>query len=209
MRYCLLLILLCSSVLAQSQINKYETGLSAATELFYRMQTKEDHELAFNKFESLSNSYPHEWLPPYYASIVKARMSILKLGDREVISDEAISWAARSKKIQVNDEILCAESLANSAKMSISPMRRWLSYESRIQHPLKLAKKINPNNPRIYVLEASIIQHLPGLFGGGCKGALPIAKKAEKLLEEQGSNRGNLPRWGIKSIKDIMKTCAY
>ncbi|MEY3209115.1 MAG: hypothetical protein RL064_1146, partial [Bacteroidota bacterium] len=69
--------------------------------------------------------------------------------------------------------------------------------------------KINPNNPRIYVLESTISHHLPGLFGGGCKGALPIAKKAEKLLEEQGTHRGNLPRWGIKSIKDILKACAY
>ncbi|MEY3874050.1 MAG: hypothetical protein RL363_771 [Bacteroidota bacterium] len=209
MKYCLLILLFCSSLLAHSQPNKYETGLSAATELFYRMQSKEDHELAFNKFELLSNAYPHEWLPPYYASIVKARMSILQLGDREAIADEAIVWVARSKKIQINDEILCAESLANSAKMSISPMRRWLAYESRIKHPLKAAKKINPNNPRIYVLESTISHHLPGLFGGGCKGALPIAKKAEKLLEEQGTHRGNLPRWGIKSIKDILKACAY
>lgn len=209
MKYCFLMFLLCSSILAHTQPNKYETGLSSATELFYRMQTKEDHELAFNKFELLSNAHPHEWLPPYYASIVKARMSIMKLGDREEIADEAINWVAKAKKIQINDEILCAESLANSAKMSISPMRRWLSYESRIKHPLKLAKKVNPNNPRIYVLEATILHHLPGLFGGGCKGALPIAKKAEKLLEEQGGNRGNLPRWGIKSIKDIIKTCAY
>jgi hypothetical protein len=209
MKYCLLFILLCASASAHSQPNKYEMGLSAATELFYRMQSKEDHELAFNKFEVLSNAHPHEWLPPYYASIVKARMSILNLGDRDRIADEALGWVARAKKLQINDEILCAESLANSAKMSISPMRRWLSYESRIQHPLKAAKKINPNNPRIYVLESSILHHLPGLFGGGCKGALPIAKKAEKLLEEQGSNRGNLPRWGIKSIKDILKNCAY
>lgn len=209
MKYCFLMFLLCSSILAHTQPNKYETGLSSATELFYRMQTKEDHELAFNKFELLSNAHPHEWLPPYYASIVKARMSIMKLGDREEIADEAINWVAKAKKIQINDEILCAESLANSAKMSISPMRRWLSYESRIKHPLKLAKKVNPNNPRIYVLEATILHHLPGLFGGGCKGALPIAKKAEKLLDEQGGNRGNLPRWGIKSIKDIIKTCAY
>lgn len=209
MKYCLLIILLCSSILAHSQLNKYETGLTSATEFFYRMQSKEEHELAFNKFELLSNAYPNEWLPPYYAAIVKARMSILKLGDRDAIADEAISWVARAKKIQINDEILCAESLANSAKMSISPMRRWLSYESRIQQPLKAAKKINPNNPRIYILEATILHHLPGLFGGGCKGALPIAKKAEKLLEEQGSNRGNLPRWGQKSVKDILKSCTY
>ena len=209
MKYCFLMILLCSSILAHTQPNKYETGLSSATELFYRMQTKEEHELAFNKFEILSNAHPHEWLPPYYASIVKARMALLKLGDREAIADEAINWVARAKKIQINDEILCSESIANSAKMSISPMIRWLSYESKIRHTLKIAKKINPNNPRIYVLEATISHHLPGLFGGGCKGALPIAKKAEKLLEEQGSNRGNLPRWGSKSIKDIIKACSY
>ena len=207
MKYFFLLILLCSSFLAHTQSNKYETGLSSATELFYRMQTKEEHELAFNKFELLSNAHPHEWLPPYYASIVKARMSLSKLGDRDATADEALNWVIKAKKNQLNDEVLCAESLANTAKMAISPMRRWLSYESKIKNPLRLAKNINPNNPRIYVLEAHVQQQLPSLFGGGCKAAVPIAKKAEKLLELQGINRGNLPRWGIKSVKDVLKNC--
>lgn len=208
MRYLFLILAMQFVYGVNGQAIKYELGLATAVEHFYKMQSKEEHEITFNKFEALSNAYPNEWLPAYYASIVKARMSLLKMGDRDLIADEAISWVARSKKNQVNDEVLCAESLANSAKMSISPMRRWFSYESRIKTPLTLAKKINPHNPRIYVLEATMQHHLPSLFGGGCKAAIPIAKKAEKLLEEQG-NRGNLPRWGIKSIKDILNACRY
>ncbi|MFY8165590.1 MAG: hypothetical protein ACOVJ8_03290 [Sediminibacterium sp.] len=207
MRYILLIILLYSGLFATAQPSKYEMGLSAAVDLFYQMQTKEAHQLAFNKFEQLSKTYPSEWLPMYYGAIIKARMSILNMGNKDATADEAIQWVAKSKMIQVNDEILCAESLANSAKMAISPMTRWLSYESRIKSPLKLAKKINPNNPRIYVLEAAIIHRLPGLFGGGCKAALPIAKKAAKLLEEQENNRGNLPRWGMKTINEILTNC--
>lgn len=36
--------------------------------------------------------------------------------------EEAIlSWIAKSKLVQVNDEILCAESFAYTAKMSVRP----------------------------------------------------------------------------------------
>ena len=58
-------------------------------------------------------------------------------------------------------------------------------YEDKIKNPLRLAKKINPKNPRIYLLEANIQQKLPFIFGGGCKSTKPLIQQAERLLNTQ------------------------
>ena len=129
------------------------------------------------------------------------------MGNQDQLAEECLYWIARTKKIQINDEVYCAESMANTAKMSVHPTVRWFAYENKIKHPLELAKNINPKNPRIYILQANLAYRIPSLFGGGCKVALPLAKKAEKLLLEEGINTGNMPHWGVQSVRDLLKAC--
>ena len=52
------------------------------------------------------------------------------------LANQSIDLIEKAKKIQVNDEILCVESLAYTAKMSVSPYTRWLRYEQKIKSPL-------------------------------------------------------------------------
>lgn len=209
MRFLLLTILLSIGVYAAAQDVNYEKELTDAVRYFNKIEKEEQFIIAFKKFERLSNQYTRDWLAPYYAAILKSKMCISKMGDVDLLADEALQWIEKCKMIQVNDEILCAESMANTAKMSVHPSFRWLKYEDRIKRPLQLAKKINPSNPRIYVLEANLEFKIPVLFGGGCKKALPIARKAEKLLLEQGIRANNLPYWGMQSIKALYVSCPF
>lgn len=207
MRQSLFFIFLMSTLVSTAQPTKYEKDLTAAVTLFYQMSSKESYEIAFKKFELLSNANTTDWIPPYYASLIKVKMCLSKMGVEEQLADEGLYWMQRSKKIQVNDEVYCAESMAYTAKMSIHPMVRWLVYENKIKAPLELAKKINPKNPRIYILQANLEYKIPSLLGGGCKAALPIAKKAQKLLLEEGLPMDNMPHWGGQSIRDLLKAC--
>jgi len=207
MRQALLCIFLVTSLFCNAQPAKYEKDLATAISLFYQMSSAASYEAVFKKFETLSNTNPNDWLPPYYASIVKTKMCLSKMGNGDQLADEGLYWIERCKKIQVNDEVYCAESMANTAKMSVRPTVRWFSYENKIKHSLELAKKINPKNPRIYILQANLEYRIPGLFGGGCKTALPLAIKAEKFLLEEGVNRGNMPHWGVQSVRDLLKAC--
>ncbi len=207
MRHALLSILLVTTLFCKAQPTKYEKDLATAVGLFHQMSSPASYEASFQRFEILSNSNPSDWLPPYYAAIVKVKMCLSKMGNQDQLAEEGLYWVARAKKIQINDEVYCAESMANTAKMSIHPTTRWFSYESRIKHPLALAKNINPKNPRIYILQANLEYRMPGLFGGGCKNALPLAIKADKLLLAEGGNKGNLPHWGGQSVSELLKAC--
>ncbi len=205
----ILIILYFSFLGLQSQAQSYNKDLTTAVFFFNTLATHKDFTTAVTKFEQLYRTNPNDWIPPYYLSIIKSRISLQKGGDSDKLADEALAWIAKSKLIQVNDEVLCAESLANTAKMSVRPSFRWLSYENKIKNPLKVAQKINPNNPRIYILQASIQMHLPVIFGGGCNTSRALAQKAEKLLLAQSNEVTNLPRWGKQSIIDFKKNCPF
>jgi len=207
MRYVLLLLLLSQTSFAQNP--KYEKELAAAISCLNQNCSTIQLESAFKKLEQISNENPKEWLPPYYAAMMRIRQSLFNSTDADALADQAIIWVNKSKSIQVNDEVLCLECMAYSAKMSIHPTRRWLAYEGRIKAPLEAAKKINPKNPRIYILEANIAYHVPALFGGGCKQAMPIAQKAAHLLTAQGVRPGNLPSWGAQKIQEVLAGCKY
>ena len=191
------------------QAQSYNKDLTSAVAFFNTLSTHKDFTTASKKFEQLHNMNTQDWIAPYYVSIIKSRMSLQKSGDSDKLADEALAWIAIAKSVQVNDEVLCGESLANTAKMSVRPSLRWLNYESKIKNPLTLAQKINPNNPRIYILQASVQRHLPIIFGGGCKASKALAQKAEQLLLAQSNDATNLPRWGRQSIIDYKKNCPF
>ena len=204
----LFLLFFCVSS-SKAQTASFETSISDAANYFNQISKEDQYAISLKQFIALSNSYPKEWLPKYYAALVQVKITLLSKGDMDAQADIAIDWINKCKQLQINDEILCAESLVLTTKMQVNPTFRWLSYKDRIYGSLQKAKTINPNNPRIYVLEASLQYHLPKLIGGGCNKALPIAKQAEKFLKLEDGKRKYLPSWGFTSIKEILTNCKY
>ena len=209
MRYTLIIFLFLSTIHLTAQNMGTDKALDLAVAQFNQLSGTAAYQSVYIQFEKLYNADKKNWLIPYYASILKSRMCLMKMGDRDQLANDAILWISRAKSITNNDEIYCAESLANTAKMSVNPTMRWLLYEDKIKTPLQLAKKVNANNPRIYLLEANIQRKLPVLFGGGCKAAIPMAKKAEQLLHAQVLQNINMPGWGNQSLVEFKSACPF
>lgn len=209
MRNIILLFLLAWFSPIQSQSVQFATEMNLAVKLFDAAATPKDYQSVLLKLDPIAKSNTTEWLPLYYMSLVKSRMSMMKMGNTDELANQSIEFIDKAKKIQVNDEILCAESLAYTAKMSVSPYTRWLRYEHKIKDPLQLAKKINKENPRVYALEASLQYHMPVLFGGGCTNAYPVALLASEKLTTQNKLSAiyYMPHWGINVIKEITENC--
>ncbi len=209
MRYTLIILLCLSTISLPAQSVGTDKALEIAVQQFNQLSSSASYQSVYMQFEKLYSIDKKNWLIPYYASLLKSRMCLLKMGERDPLANDAILWISRAKTIANNDEIYCAESLANTAKMSVNPAMRWLLYEDKIKLPLQLAKKINANNPRIYLLEANIQRKLPVLFGGGCRSAIPIAKKAEQLLHTQVLQNTNMPGWGNQSLVEFKAACPF
>lgn len=193
----------------QSQSVQFSAEMNNAVKFFDQATNSKDYLIVLSKLEPIAKANPAEWLPYYYMSLVKIRMSMLKMGDADQLANQSINLIEKAKQIQVNDEILCAESLAYTAKMTVSPYTRWLRLESKIKTPLSLAKKMNKDNPRIYALEASLQYHMPVLLGGGCGKSFSIALVASDKLNAQSKTNTvfYMPHWGVNIIKDILDNC--
>lgn len=209
MQYVVVLFVLFLQLPVNAQVSNQSKALETAVMQFNQLGKTNAYQQVYMQFEQLYAADKTNWLIPYYASMINARMCLLKLGDRDDLANASLQWVARAKSIEINDEIYCAESMANTAKMSVNPALRWLSYEEKIKKPLQLAKRINPTNPRVYLLEANIQRKLPTLFGGGCKSAIPIAKKAEQYLNNQISPNKLFPGWGRQSLIEFKTACPY
>ena len=193
----------------QAQSPNQAKVLESAVMQFNQANNPSSYKQLYLQFEQLYSVDKTNWLIPYYAGMTKSIMCLLKMGDRDALANDALLWVARAKSIEVNDEIYCAESLAYTAKMSVNPALRWFTYEGKIKNTLSLAKKLNPSNPRAYILEANIQQKLPFIFGGGCKSAKPLIQKAELFISNQNRANSIEPSWGIQSLVKLKKACPF
>jgi hypothetical protein len=209
MRNTIVLFILLLQLPLYAQVSNQTKALESAVMQFNQTNNPSSYTQLYLKFEQLYSVDKTNWLIPYYAGMTRSLMCLLKMGDRDALANDALMWLARAKSIQVNDEIYCAESLAYTAKMSVNPALRWLTYEGKIKNSLNLAKKLNPNNPRAYILEANIQQKLPFIFGGGCKSVKPLIQKAELAFSAQNRANSIEPSWGIQSLVKLKKACPF
>jgi len=209
MKNLVVLFVLLMQLPLQAQSPNQAKVLESAVMQFNQANNPSSYKQLYLQFEQLYSVDKTNWLIPYYAGMTKSIMCLLKMGDRDALANDALLWVARAKAIEVNDEIYCAESLAYTAKMSVNPALRWFTYEGKIKNTLSLAKKLNPSNPRAYVLEANIQQKLPFIFGGGCKSVKPLIQKAELCFNTQTKTNLIEPSWGLPSLVELKKACPF
>ena len=193
----------------QAQATNQSKALEAAVTQFNQATKNQAYQELYLQFEQLYAVNKTNWLIPYYAGMTRSIMCLLKMGDRDALANDALLWVGRAKSIMANDEVYCAESLAYTAKMSVNPALRWFSYEGKIKKALSFAKKLNPSNPRAYVLEANIQQKIPFIFGGGCKSVKPLIQKAELCFNTQTKVNSVEPSWGFQSLVQLKKACPF
>jgi len=194
---------------AQAQVNNTNKTLEIAVMQFNQANKNTDYQELYLQFEQLYAVNKTNWLIPYYAGMTRSIMCLLKMGDKDALANDALLWVGRAKSIMANDEVYCAESLAYTAKMSVNPLLRWLTFEGKIEKALSYAKKLNPNNPRAYVLEANIQQKIPFIFGGGCNSVKPLIQKAELCFNAQAKSNSVQPSWGFQSLVQLKKACPF
>jgi len=193
----------------QAQVNSTNKTLETAVMQFNQGNKNLNYQELYLQLEQLYAVNKTNWLIPYYAGMTRSIMCLLKMGDKDALANDALLWVGRAKSIMANDEVYCAESLAYTAKMSVNPLLRWLTYEGKIKKSLSLAKKLNPNNPRAYVLEANIQQKIPYIFGGGCNSVKPLIQKAEFCFNAQAKPNSVEPSWGFQSLVQLKKACPF
>ncbi|MBB1284455.1 hypothetical protein HRH25_08735 [Flavisolibacter sp. BT320] len=135
-------------------------------------------------FERIGDAEKTQWLPYYYAALTQVNaaymmgMENLKPDKVDPMADKAEAMLTKAEaNVQKNSEIFVLKKMIASLRMMGDPMNRWQTYGPQAAEALQTAKALNPENPRIFLLEAQDKFFTPEQFGGS-------KTEAKKLFEE-------------------------
>ena len=84
--------------------------------------------------------------------------------------------------------------------MMADPMNRYMKYAPLAQEALTMARKLNEENPRVYLLEAQDKFYTPEQFGGSKTKARELFELAQKKFETFKPATELDPNWGRPAV---------
>jgi hypothetical protein len=201
------LLLLTIGAFAQSE--KYVKGMEKNIALLDSIKTSEDYVSLAASFERIGDAEKTQWLPYYYAAF----STIMKgFNDSKANKDEVATKAeelvAKAEAIEPkSSEIFVLKNMATTLHMLVDPQTRWQQYGPKGSQFLATAKQLDPNNPRIYLMEGQSVFGMPAQFGGGKDKAKPIFEKSLELFAVSKRPNNLYPNWGKKSAESMLERC--
>jgi hypothetical protein len=203
------IIFLLSASLAQAQT--FEEALSDTYTRFERTDSLQSKLNTSNRFDLIASRWNDQWPAHYYAAYAKVVVSYLLKDEkqRDAMIDKAEKSLSKAKTLmrQINDEAFVMEAYIANARLAVKSGSRWKKYGAIFDEKLEEAKKINPNNPRIYFLKGQSLFYTPKAFGGGAKKALPQLEKAAALFAVEPKDKLSKPFWGERANTHYINEC--
>ena len=164
-----------------------------------------------NAFERIADAEKNQWLAYYYAAYCNASAGTLAGAGGDMMAakaDKTDPYADKSDKqikkaeelVKNNSEIFIVKKMIATLRMLGDPMNRYMTYGPEAQAMLDEAKKLNPDNPRVYVLEGQDKFFTPTEFGGSKEEAKVSFEKAQKLYETFKPETSIHPSWGKSQV---------
>lgn len=209
MKSIFLLGILWISTLVNAQ-SKYENAMTKALNQFESAKTVDELNACTALFERIADSEKDKWLPYYYAALSNNMISwVDQKADKDLLAEKSIALIEKAEAIESNNaELFCLRNMVASSQMMVDPMNRWQKYGMLASQALENAKKADPNNPRIYYLEAQGIYNTPEAFGGGKKNAKPLFEKAVQLFNTFVDPSALHPKWGKEEANNLLIECS-
>ena len=171
-----------------------------------------------NTFERIADVEKNQWLAYYYAAMcqVNAGLVIGSGGDMMAAkADKTDPYADKAELLinkaelleKSNSEIYVIKKMIASLRMMGDPMNRYMTYGAEIQAMLDEARKLNPENPRVYMLEGQDKFYTPEQFGGSKSEAKVLFETAIKKYEAAKPQSSIHPSWGLPTTKYFHSQC--
>ena len=137
-------------------------------------------------FERIGDAEKTQWLPYYYAALTQVNMGLVSSQDGkpadaakiDAIADKAEALISKAESLSKdNSEIYIVKKMIANLRMAPAEMERYMKYGPQGAQYLETAKKLNPENPRVLLLEAQDKFYTPEQFGGS-------KTEAKKLFDQ-------------------------
>jgi hypothetical protein len=164
------------------------------------------------KLERAASAKPTDWLPRYYqayALLINVFQSKEDGDVKDQTLDQAEAALAQARKLHGDEsELLTLQAYVYQARLGVSPMLRSMKYSAMVNEAVAQAKKLNPANPRPYLIGANNVNFTPKMFGGGPEAAKPLYEEAQARYAAFKPAGPLLPNWGQRQLQGRLKQYA-
>lgn len=161
------------------------------------------------KLERAATVAPADWLPRYYQAYALLISSFTSKEDgdaKDALLDRAEAALAQARQRKGDEsELLALQAYVYQARLGISPMLRSMKYSRMVSETVAQAKKINPANPRPYLIGANNVYYMPSMFGGGAEAAKPLFEEAKAKYAAFRPASPLAPTWGQNQVLGRLK----
>lgn len=190
--------LLLGSLLVFSN-DAYQKAMSQSIGKLFQCTSIPEYVEVANQFERNSQIEKSEWLPLYYASYSYVMISFQETDNakKDNYLDQAQKFLDRAIAIEPSEsELYMLQGFLYPSRINVDPMNRGMLYIGKMNEALDKALELNPDNPRVYYLRATMTFHTPEAFGGGAAKALPLYRIANEKFEIFKPKNNLSPNWG-------------
>jgi len=207
--FILLLVMISFNSFAQANNDKFQTGVKKGLDMLKTAESPADFLKTSNYFDRIAQVETKEWLPPYYAAYANliAGLTSKDKSLQDQYYDKALLQINQADALSAeNSEIYALKGYIQYMKMSIDPQAR-LSFMSASKTSLGKAQALNPENPRIYLINGQNTFYTPETFGGGKVKAKPILENAVAKFAIFKPASTIAPVWGAERAKTLLAQC--
>lgn len=176
-------------------------------------KTKQDWIDLTSSFEKIADAEKNQWLGYYYAAYGHIMIGNNSLGkvfgenadkmEQEADNAESLLGMAESLEKQ-NSDILCIKNMIAGLRIMANPASNGIKYGPMADKYLATAKKIDPSNPRIYLLEGQSALYKPADWGGGKDVAENLLNQAIEKFNNFKPASSIHPNWGKKRTEQLI-----
>ena len=212
----LFIILVLSSLSFAGFSNEaYQKAMTESIEKLFQAKTIPEYVEIANRFERISNLEKSEWLPLYYASYAYIMISFQEPENakKDAVLDQAQKFLDQARTIEPNEsELHMLQGFLYPSRITVDPMTRGMELMPEMNKALDKALELNPDNPRVYFLRATMTFHTPEAYGGGASKALSLYLVAEEKFNIFKPKTAISPDWGkegndaeLKKVQEVMQ----
>lgn len=197
-----------------AQSDKYTSAMAPKVAMFDTARNGATLLDLANAFERIAMAEKNQWLPYYYAALAQSSYGMTKInpdgmgGDATIIdpiADKADTLLAKAESMSPNNsEIFIVHKIINSLRMLVDPQNRYMTYGPAAQEALEKAKSLNPENPRVYLLEGQDKYFTPEQFGGSKEEAKKLFETAMQKYNAFKPENALAPNWGKYALQYFM-----
>lgn len=195
-------------VLAQNE--KYLKAMQANVAGLDTIRSAQGWTEVGNNFQRIADAEKTQWLPYYYTALSTVMSgyfqgTVNQSPNPDVTDPLADKAEAALNKAEAlskdNSEIFIVKKMIATLRMTADPMNRWQTYGPQAEEALKRAKSLNPENPRVYLLEGQDKFYTPEQFGGSKSVAKTLFEESVKKFESFKPESAIHPQWGLSQVK--------